>query len=363
MWMRTGLLLFILLFTAYEVDAQVKTGFNKGEYIELLKVFGGAYKGIKSVPPPVHSKLVYRSPVVGMDNRWDLWMRDDKVAIISIRGTTAQNISWIENLYAAMVPAIGTLHLNDSTIFNYHLANNPRAGVHIGWLIGMASISADVVAHIDSCYRVGVRDFIIAGHSQGGAISFLMRSYLEYLKQQKHLPADIHFKTYCSGAPKPGNVYYAYEYEAMTQDGSSFTVLNSVDWVPEVPVSVQTINDFTTVNPVTDAGHVMRKQKFPVNFALRYIYGQLSKPSLKAQKRNNKYLGRIISKQVTKHLSGYQPPQYMNSSAYVRAGNCIILLADEDYHKHFPDDKNNVFCHHTFGPYLYLAEKLNDSVD
>lgn len=356
--MRTILFILISLFTIDEANAQVKNGFDKGEYIELLKVFGGAYKGIKIIPSPTRSKLIYRSSVVGMDNRWDLWMRDDNVAIISIRGTTAQNISWIENLYAAMVPAIGTLHLNDTTVFDYHLADNPRAGVHVGWLIGMASISADVVAHVDSCYRTGIKDFIIAGHSQGGAISFLMRSYLEQLQKQKWLPADIHFKTYCSAAPKPGNIYYAYEYEAMTQDGSSFTVLNSVDWVPEVPVSVQTINDFNAINPVTDAGRVIKKQKFPANWALEYIYGQLSKPSMKAQRRNNKYLGRIISKQVTKHLAGYQPPQYMNSSAYVRAGNCIILLADDDYHRHFPDDKNNVFCHHTFGPYLYLAEKL-----
>lgn len=360
--MRAGIFLLLFLFVTSKADGQLKNGFDKDEYIELLKVFGGTYKTSpvkKNIPPPVRSKLLYRSPVVGMDNRWDLWMRNDKVAIISVRGTTAQSISWIENLYAAMVPAIGTLHLNDTTIFSYHLADNPQAGVHVGWLIGMASMSADVVSKIDSCYHTGIKDFIIAGHSQGGAISFLMRSYLEDLKKQKLLPADIHFKTYCSAAPKPGNIYYAYEYEAMTQDGSSFTVLNSVDWVPEVPVSVQTIEDFNIINPITDAGHVIRKQRFPLNFALRYIYGQLSKPSLKAQRRNNKYLGRIIAKKVAKHISGYKPPEYIKSSAFVRTGNCVILLADEDYHRHFPDDKNNVFCHHMFKPYLYLAEKLS----
>ncbi|HPN72156.1 MAG TPA: hypothetical protein PLZ32_21680, partial [Saprospiraceae bacterium] len=72
---------------------------------------------------------------------------------------------------------------------------------------------------IDSLYKTGTKEFLIMGHSQGGAIAYLMTSYLYNLQQLGQLPIDIKFKTYCSAAPKPGNLYYAYEYEAMTQGG------------------------------------------------------------------------------------------------------------------------------------------------
>jgi hypothetical protein len=43
---------------------------------------------------------------------------------------------------------------------------------------------------------------------------------------------------------------------------------------------------------------------------------------------------------------------------YVRTGNTIVLLANDDYYAKFPDNRENVFIHHMFDPYLYLTEKL-----
>ncbi|MDQ4140484.1 MAG: hypothetical protein M3142_08150 [Bacteroidota bacterium] len=75
----------------------------------------------------------YGSPTVGLENRWELYInKTHTVAVISIRGTTRDPVSWLANFYAAMVPAKGTIQLSQNVPFNYQLAANPRAAVHAG---------------------------------------------------------------------------------------------------------------------------------------------------------------------------------------------------------------------------------------
>lgn len=178
------------------------------------------------------------------------------------------------------------------------------------------------------------------------------------LQKQNKLPHDIQFKTYASAGPKPGNLYFAYEYEAMTQEGWAFNVVNSSDWVPEVPFSVQTTNDFTEVNPFRFAKGMIKKQKFPKNLVLNHMYNKMDKASKNAQRKYQKYLGDMISDYIKKNIENFEPPAYFQSNNYVRTGNTIILLGDEDYFSHFPLDRENLFRHHYPDAYLYLSNKL-----
>jgi hypothetical protein len=355
-------LLVLILSTTFVTAQKLKPGFSKAEYIEMLRLtirhFDTA-EFIQRIPGPKNFNRAYRSRVMGLDNRWDLWTNGDGVGAISVRGTTAKPVGWLENFYAPMVPAKGTIKLADDFDFTYALSQNPKAAVHLGWLIGTAFLARDIVPKIDSCYQTGMKDFIIIGHSQGGAISYLITSYLRSLQQQKRLPADIQFKTYCSAGPKPGNLFYAYEYESATF-GWAFNVVNSADWVPEVPISIQTVNDFNKTNAFVNARPFIRKQKFPVKLALKHMYNNLEKPPLKAQRKYEKYLGNALSKRVKKVLPGYVTPAFVHSTAYVRTGTFIVLLADAEYFTKFPDSKEKIFTHHHFDPYLYLADKLPD---
>lgn len=357
------LLLCIALLGSRLTNAQVlKPGFDREEYLELLKVCArhGDSQYVKKIPVPQRSTFLYRSPVIGIDNQWDLWMRDDHVAILSIRGTTANQISWIANFYAAMVPAEGELRISNSELFSYHLADNPKAAVHIGWLLCTAFLSRDMLPKIDSCYSAGVKDVIVMGHSQGGAIAYLLTAYLYDLQRAGKLPADLRFKTYCSAGPKPGNLYFAYDYETTTRGGWAYNVVNTADWVPETPFSVQTVNDFNSTNPFVNAKKAISKQKFPTNWVGKYAYNRMSKPSLRAQRRYERYLGRLVSKAVVKHLPGYVPPAYYPANDYVRVGQYVVLQADSAYYRQFPNSTTNVFIHHFFDPYLYLTAKLPD---
>lgn len=341
----------------------LQPGFRKSEYIDLMKIsaqFGGeAYKD--AIPVPGQYRLLHQSEVVGLENMWQLWMGPGNLAIVSIRGTTEKSESWLANLYAAMVPAKGSLRIGENRVFEYALAGHPQAAVHVGWLLSTAYLSPEILGKIDSCYKAGVRDVLITGHSQGGAISYLLTAYLYQQQREGRLPSDIRFKTYCSAAPKPGNLYFAYEYEAMTQAGWSFTVVNSADWVPEVPVSIQTIDDFNKLNPFSGIKDMISQQKFATRVALNYAYKKLYKPTRTAQRNYQRILGDYTSKSVGKLLPGFEAPTYYNSNHYVRTGTTIVLLADEAYMawNAAAADPANVFAHHFHGPYIYLAEQLN----
>ena len=341
---------------------QLKPGFAKDEYREMLLISARTTdvpEYYMKYQAPEHFRKIYQSVIMGLDNNWDLWISDRSVAVISIRGTTGSLESWLANFYCAMVPAKGELKLSPDKIFTYDLASNPKAAVHVGWLLCMACLSYDMLPKIDSLYKTGVKDFILTGHSQGGAITYLLTSYLYNLQKQKLLPEDIRIKTYCSAAPKPGNLYYAYDYELMTRGGWAFNVVNTADWVPESPFSVQTINDFNKVNPFINARKGIRKMKFPTNVVVAHVFNNLDKPTKKAQKNFRKYLGDKVAKYVKKCLPDFTPPEYYSSSDYVRTGTTIILHAGQDYYTVFPWNDNGIFAHHLQKAYLYLLDQYD----
>ncbi|MGM9508095.1 lipase family protein [Larkinella sp. GY13] len=360
--MKTRFLLLLiasvgLLFGRVSAQSnQLKPGFEKSEYLEMLRVGAGHIDSV-TIDPPQGYKKVYRSPVVGLDNRWELWQGNNGVAVISIRGTTLDPLGWIENFYAAMVPATGQIQLSANEPFSYKLAKNPRAAVHAGWLIGMAYLAKDILPKMDSCIQKGTKEFMITGISQGGAITFLMTSYLSNLRGNR-LPADLRFKTYSIAAPKPGNLSYAYDYEVLTQSGWAFNVVNSADWVPEFPLTVQTTDDFNLTNPVTTIRKAIRNQKFLNRVMFNYVFNKMDKPSRKAQKQYQRFLGNYISKAVRKNLPDYQKPTYFPSSHFMRAGQTIVLDADEVYFRQFPADPKKLLQNHLLNPYLFLGNRL-----
>ena len=362
---RMFFLLCLLSTTTY---AQVlRPHFDKEEYVELLKINQKTHLPREKwamdslVPLPEKYAFHYRSPELAFDNRWDLWFHKTRaVAVLSVRGSIATEASWLANFYAAMIPAKGEIEWGESTKFRYELAESPNAAVHVGWLLAMAHLTASIESKIDSSYRAGVKDFILTGHSQGGGITYLLTAYLRTLQKNNRLPADLQFKTYCSAGPKPGNLFFAYEYEKMTEGGWAFNVVNTADWVPDVPFSLQTINDFPEVNPFGEADQVVKKQKFPKNLVLRHVYNKLSKPSLKAQKNYQAYLGERVSKAVKKQLPDIQLSDYYESNHYVRTGRTIVLVPDQAYRDRFPSTglETKIWTHHLIVPYLFLAGRL-----
>lgn len=357
---KNFLLLFIVAFSSTILLAQeIKPGFDKQEYITLLKLYDHFQlrnEGLRS--EDFGYKLIYESGEIGLANKWWLW-RKDKTAVIGIRGTEGSDVSWLANIYAAMIPAKGTLKLSDNDSFEYAVAEDPKAAVHVGWMISTAYLSREIVPKMDSLYTLGVRDIFIQGHSQGGSISFLLTSHLLKLQETGIIPADIKFKTYASAAPKPGNLYYAYDLEYKTRNGNLFSVINTADWVPEVPFSIQTFADFNAVNPFTNMDSFIKRQSFFKRIFINRYYKRLRNPLAKSQKRFEAILGHKVFGLVERQLKELQEPTYSNSNNFTRIGHTIIFHPDSAYYDIFQQDKS-VFINHQRKAYLYLAEKYTE---
>lgn len=349
--------LLLLLSTVHSFAQQLQPGFDIREFSEVFSMSVKYFypKESEMLTDPAEFKLRYTSDSMGLDNKWQLWVADGKAASISIRGTSGRPESWLENFYAAMVPAQGSLSLEPGFTFDYTLANNPGAAVHVGWLIATAYLSRDILPRIDSCYRQGIKNFYINGHSQGGAISYLMTAYLYHLQADGRLPADIRFKTYASAAPKPGNLYFAYDYNLLTQDGWGYNVVSPLDWVPETFLSVQKADDFNEINVLNHLHGSIKAMPVLKRALAGTIYKKLKRPSARAQKRYQKYFGKVTSKFIRKYLPDYQPGTYYSSSNYVLTGNIYVLDVPASYREHF-NTKDELMLHHKPGAYHYLIE-------
>jgi hypothetical protein len=314
--------------------------------------------GRPKIGAPRQYVLQYRSAEMGMRNRWALCVRKDgKEAVIAIRGTVSDPVSWLENFYAAQVPATGSLQLSDSVRFDYQLAADSKAMVHVGWLVGLAYLGPSIVAQVRKAYGEGIHEFLLFGHSQGGALAFLVRSYLYYLQRQGRLPADISIKTYCSAAPKPGNAYYAYDYDFITRGGWGMTVVNAADWVPETPFSLQTMQDINPVNPFVNIDKALSRTSLIKRLYIKGKYNKLRCRSRKAAKAFRQVLGDMVYSQVRKTLSGLGRPEYAEGMNYQRAGTSVVLEPDSAYYRIFPNEAAKVFQHHGFDAYDWLAAK------
>lgn len=361
-YMRAGSLLFSALLCISVAAQDLKPGFDADEYLEMLRVTAKQVDSATSASfaAPEQFKLEFRSQAGPLDNRWELWANASRsIIVISIRGTTPKPISWVANFYSAMIPATGSFQLNDSTNFQYKLATDPKATVHVGWTIALATMAPEMTAKIkeyNSQYHT--KQVIIIGHSQGGAIAFLTRSYLHYEQEAGRLPKELIFKSYNSAAPKPGNLYYGYDYDYITRNGWAFTVVNALDWVPETPFSLQTLRDFNNLNPFTDVEKQLKKQSFIVRLYLKRVYSRMNRKSTKAQRVFTKYLGNTISKQVKQAMPQLKVPAYSANMNFTRAGVPIVLQPDAEYLDKYPDSGNRIFVHHALKPYYLLTQKI-----
>lgn len=357
----SSLLCSLLLFTTQA--QQLKPGFDPKEYRDLLSLafysssIPDSAERVKRKDPYQRN---FRSEETGFLNRWSFFIREDNVGVIDMRGTVNQTPSWLANFYAAMIPATGQLQLNDSTVFDYQLAEDTQAAVHVGWTISLGHLAPGIVKHINQMYwDRKMKEFLIFGHSQGGALATLLRSYLEYEKRKGHIPEDLVMKTYCSASPKVGDMRFAYDFDFITRGGWAFTVVNTADWVPETPFSIQTLNDFHLPNPLVNAKDALKKQKFFIRLAGNMVYNKIERKPRKAQRKHEKYLGHKMYKlAVRKQLPQLKEPRYVHNSNYMRAGVPIVLMPDTDYHKLFPYNKEKPFMHHMFAAYDYLVGRI-----
>lgn len=365
--MKKIAVILLALASFADADAQLlKPGFDVSEFEECICV-SSHFKELPGLdskyfsPEPKMYRRLYTSPVVGFDNVWELWQAPNGVAMINLRASVTTMKSWLSNFHAGQVKAQGTYTLGKA--YEYSLCDNSEARVHAGWLGSMLSMYDDILAHIDSCYKAGVKDFIIAGHSQGGTLCYLLTANLLHDKVNGKIPSDITFKTYCSGASKPGDYAFACEYEYMTRGGWAFNVVNPEDWVPETPLSEQQMSDFNATNPfnrLDQMGQLLDTVSAVDRFKAKMLFKILRRPLARSERKLRKYLGKKVGKMLVDEQPAYVLPEFEKCANYVRCGQTVILKPDAEYLKRHPHNADDMFEHHMYKSYYELIRAYKE---
>jgi hypothetical protein len=240
---KTILFLFSITICTYSYS-QLSPGFQKEEARDMIAIcnsfpFIDLYNSDAGILPAGYKKI-YTSGVFGMDNKFQIYQKDD-IAVINLRGSTDKKISWLENIYSAMIPAKGLIKISGENI-QYNFAEDPTAAVHSGYALAIAYLSNDLIFHINNLNRSGVTNFIITGHSQGGALANMLCAYLANLSKNE-ISKDNFFKTYSFAAPMVGNRAFADEYNnRYCATKMSINIVNPADVIPTFPLNYKDSN-------------------------------------------------------------------------------------------------------------------------
>ncbi len=352
--------IIFLLFIAFnsQLIAQFSQGLDKNEANDLMKLAYYPFRMEKDGDSLMKAelpnyKIIKTVDSVAMDNAWSVIKKDD-IGIVTFRGTTSTKISWLENYYSAMIPAKGEITLPSGEIVNYIFAQDERAGVQTGWSLAILIMYPEIIDEIKKLNSEGIFNIYLAGHSQGGVLTLLFRTFLENLPESV-LSKKNQYKTYAFAAPKPGNRFYSYEYNKICNANlSSFTFINPYDWVPQTPFSVQSPNNVSNLNPFVEfenskEGSLLKRS------GIHHIYNSIKNPILKSQKKINKTLGDRVSSLIMKDIGEFKVPEYMLDAAYFPVGVTIML---EQFKPSInPDDKSDAFWQHHSPHYIKL---IND---
>lgn len=234
----------------------IPANYDPQEAKELLALCAYVEAGVQPpIPDPQPQwSLLFDGPEIGdFENKWQLWRRaSDGRFAIAVRGTIPEAGSILEDLISVIVKADGTLSVGPLQC-QYKFAADPSAGVHLGFAIGTLLLLTDpangILVQLTKCGVAPGSDVYITGHSQGAAIATLLRSYFEY---SGGMPANCSIKTYVFAQPKPGNQHYADDFEdRFCNSAMAFRVSNVLDWVPEVPFTLQSPYDIDQPNPLS----------------------------------------------------------------------------------------------------------------
>lgn len=330
-------------------------GFEWEEYETMLRFSMKNYYPTESTgfPSLEDHDLFYDSEVGPLFNKFQIYLsKDQQYAILTFRGTTREEGSWIENLFSAMLPAKGRIRLEKNKTVNYQFAEDERAAVHAGWAVGLASLLPELQEQLRSLKLKGLTHIYITGHSQGGALAHLCTSWLHYQEEFQ----NFQLKTYASASPKPGNFYFNVDYHNKTQHGISYNVFNSEDWVPQTFLSIQAISDLNEKNIFKAFKIQIKQQKFVKRQMGNLLYKKVAKPNEKIIKKYKKYFGPLIHKKLMEYIPELEVPHLVNSFDYHAVGHQIIMKPPKEYFDVFSDAKSSDFLYHHRGDhYLWLV--------
>ncbi|MCX6276420.1 MAG: lipase family protein [Bacteroidetes bacterium] len=322
--------LFLAILFAFQCSAKLEPGFDKAEAKDMIAIcnsftFLDLYNDDARILPSGYEKR-YTSGTFGMDSKYQVYVKDE-VAVVNFRGSTEKQLSWIQNIYASMIPATGMMNV-DGNDFEYCFAKDPLAAVHSGYALSVGFLHNELLYQIKNLNREGIYNIILTGHSQGGAIANLFRAYLENLPGRL-LSKRNKFKTYAFATPMTGNKLFANEYNSRFGiDGTSFNIVNPADLIPTFPLNY---NDTSFVKDNVNSflfGNDFSFKKMLMDGGVRMFDGKLS--------RLMGSVGKSANKKISKDVSDVKLPPPVEDINYFKLES-RIELSEFDYPKILKD--------------------------
>lgn len=188
------------------------------------------------------------------ENAWKLWQRKSQkdVFAVVVRGTIGVQASIIDDVIATSIMGKVTIQAHPNRYLTFTLAQTPCAETHLGFTYGIAVLmfakGVGILQKLKECVPPHSKIYI-TGHSQGAAIATLAHAFLHYAIND---PNDKYalgtrgysLKSYFFAQPKPGNWQFALDFARIAASkGTSFVIDNDLDWVPQVPLSIEFLDE------------------------------------------------------------------------------------------------------------------------
>ena len=200
-------------------------------------------------------------------NRWKLWRNKnaERTYAVAIRGTIENPVSIIQDVLATTLKAhnVAIPTSDPEKALYFKLADDDHADVHMGFAYGLAEILFYKEHGEAKGLLTALQDLpddsqiFITGHSQGAAIATLLHAFVFHAVKgctaiEENCVNDrfglkgksFGLKSYVFAQPKPGNWQFAMDFaNAVGNSGYAYTVDNIKDWVPQLPLSVQLLDE------------------------------------------------------------------------------------------------------------------------
>lgn len=334
------------------LNSKLNPGFNPQEAKDMIQLCNSftyldLYGSDNEIIPEGYVKR-YTSPIIGMDNRFQIYTKGS-VGVINYRGSTDKKVSWMENINSAIIPAKGTIEIKGHR-FNYKFANDTAAGVHSGYALGLAYLHLEVEAQVRKLNAEGIFNIIITGHSQGGSLAILTRAHFNHLPNRDISKKNV-FKVYAFAQPMVGNIEFIKEYNRNYCDREmSYSLINPSDMVPMMPLS---FNDSTYWQSNLMKA-LSKDEEFDKSKMLKEGLTILFQNKLQGTVEK---FGKSVKKQIEKDLGEVTLPEPRKEINYSQVGNVIQLpppdyplelkdssiLSDDYFLADHPRDENGVF--------------------